>query len=242
MSGYILHQDSQRVVIATDTRESDANEKTGRMIQVYILTAEESPLDAVRDGSDSLICGDCPLRGKDPDNGFVGRTCYVRVIQGPLAVWRAWQRGAYPYLPRTRYADLFSGRAVRWGAYGDPAFIPLEVIRWVSFFAKRHTGYTHQWKHNPQLRAYLMASVDSEVEYYQAKAAGWRTFRVRAAGERLQAREISCPASAESGHKTQCVRCGLCDGARDNDCRKDISIVVHGVGRRNFVPLAILGG
>ena len=91
------------------------------------------------------------------------------------------------------------------------------------------------------MRPYLMASVDTEGEYLEAKASGWRTFRVRAHGERLQAREISCPASAESGHRTQCVRCGLCDGARDNDVRKDISIVVHGVGARNFVPLALVG-
>ena len=126
------------------------------------------------------------------------------------------------------------------GAYGDPVYVPAEVLRWVSFFADSWTGYTHQWRNAPQLRPYLMASVDSEAEYREAKAQGWRTFRVRAAGDRLQPREISCPASEESGRKTQCVRCGLCNGATDNDRRKDICIVVHGIGARNFVPLATL--
>ena len=134
MSGHILHTDQTRVIIATT--ESD-NRKTGNMIQIWILRKDVSPPDAVRSGLDSEICGDCKLRGS---NGWIGRTCYVNVAQGPNAVWRAYQAGRYEYLPQCRYADVFGGRAVRFGAYGDPVYIPLTIVRYICFFARRWTG------------------------------------------------------------------------------------------------------
>lgn len=236
MSGYILHEDSLRVVIATDGSE---NAKTGDMIQVWILPRNISPIEAVKTRQDDAICGDCKHRGS---NGFKDRSCYVNVIQGPNNVWRVYQRGSYPKLPISRYAEFFSGRAVRFGAYGDPVFIPLRKARAIVAVCKRHTGYTHQWKQAKfaPWREIIMASVDSIAEYESAKLASWRTFRVSTSMD-LQPREISCPASDEAGKKTQCVRCGLCNGARENDARKDITIMVHGVnGKRNFVALESL--
>jgi hypothetical protein len=53
----------------------------------------------------------------------------------------------------------------------------------------------------------------------------------------LLPREIPCPASEESGKRTTCAQCRLCSGARDNDVRKDIAIIVHGAGSNNFVSL-----
>jgi len=82
-----------------------------------------------------------------------------------------------------------------------------------------------------------MASVDSTEEYRMAKLAGWRTFRVRTNAESLMACEIACPASDEAGKKTTCERCGLCNGTRRNDARKDIAILVHGTGAAKFVQI-----
>jgi len=233
MSGFIIHDDAERVIVATD---GSKNAKTGDMIQIWILPRSESPISAVKNRTDDVICGDCKHRGI---NGFSDRSCYVNVVQGPNSVWRAYQRGSYPKLPVSRYAEFFGGRAVRFGAYGDPVYIPLKKARAIIAVCRRHTGYTHQWRQTKfaAWRELVMASVDSVAEYHAAKMAAWRTFRVTDDLATRDRQEISCPASDEAGHKTQCAKCGLCDGARVKDARKDILIKIHGVGKRNFVAL-----
>lgn len=229
MSGWTLSNSDGRIVVVTDGSD---NRKTGDMLQVWILAEGMSPVDLVRSGEDSLICGDCVHAGK-----FDERACYVNVAQGPNSVWNAYQRGRYPFLPVSRYADVFNGRMVRFGAYGDPAFIPLDVLRWVAWHSDGWTGYTHQWRVRPDLRPYLMASVDSKAEYWDAKWDGWRTFRVQQNGADWTTKnEILCPASDEMGRRTQCADCGLCNGVRYRpaDPRKDIAIRAHGVGRKRI--------
>lgn len=233
-SGYILNETDSVAVIAT---MESGNAKTGNMVQVWILNRTESPVDSVKHGTDANVCFDCVHRGSD---GFKGRSCYVNVAQGPNAVWRAYRAGKYPFLKPGEYTRVFTGRAVRFGAYGEPVLIPLRIVRTISRVAVGHTGYTHQWRRAEYqaYRAFLMASCDSVEDYATAKFHGWRTFRVRATADSpVLVHEISCPASAEAGHRTQCVRCKLCDGSRRADARKDIVIIAHGIGARNFVRL-----
>src|ERR1044072_949171 len=190
-TGYVLYSDPEYVVIATLESE---NVKTGNMIQIWILCESQSPVQAVKTGLDHAVCDDCKHRGTE---GFADRTCYVNVGQGPNAVYRAYRSGSYSHLPRCRYPEVFCGRKVRFGAYGDPVLIPLEIVRWIVFLCNGHSGYTHQWS-NPQFasyREYVMASVDSLAEYRAAKSLGWRTFRVRSTSESLGPNEITCPAS-----------------------------------------------
>jgi hypothetical protein len=206
------------------------------MIQVWILARHESPVSAVANGHDSIVCFDCKHRGE----GFKDRSCYVNVGQGPNSVWRAYQNGSYPKLARARYAEVFAHRAVRFGAYGEPVLIPIGIVRAIVALANGHTGYTHQWRKPEyrEYRKYVMASCDSMAEYAMAKRLGWRTFRVRTADSAVLAREISCPASDEMGKRTQCVRCKLCSGSHGTqDARKDIVIIVHGAQAKNFVAL-----
>lgn len=236
---YILHRDAQRVTVVTGIPSQgirrSLNAKTGDMLQVWIMAADVSPVAAVQTGAESLVCGNCRHAG-----AFGKRTCYVNVNRGPLSVWQAVQRGSYAFLPRSRYAEVFGGRSIRWGAYGDPCYVPLDVLGWASFFSAGWTGYTHQWAQYPELRGYLMASVDSERELADARSLGWRTFRVRAADESLGAREITCPASDEAGHRTTCAACKLCNGVRYvMDPRKDISILAHGANAHRFVQIGV---
>ena len=228
-SGYILAQDPDRVVIVTGCGRRSTNVKTGGMLQVWILAKAQNPLAAIKSGLDALVCGDCPHKGG---------ACYVRVHQAPLGIWRKRARGGYKYLPKYQYADVFSGRIVRWGAYGDPFYIPLDVIRWASFYADGHTGYTHQWRQASAsaLMPFLMASTDSEQERLQASRMGWRTFRVRATSAPLMPGEITCPASGEAGKRTTCANCQLCDGNTARGIRKDITILAHGMQARKFAP------
>ena len=77
-----------------------------------------------------------------------------------------------------------------------------------------------------------MASVDTESERAAATLLGWRTFRVTAQGEAIDALEILCPASEEAGKRTQCERCKLCSGL--SRPAKSIAIPSHGAGKGHF--------
>jgi len=231
-TGYVLHENPNYVVIATMETE---NPKTGNMVQIWILPAEMSPVDAVRSGNDDIVCFDCKHRGENGKN----RTCYVKVFQAPLAVWNAWKRGKYPTLDARDFKYTFAGRKIRFGAYGEPVLIPIDIMRAIAGVADGWTGYTHQWRHAEyrEYRALLMASCDSEGDRYTARYNGWRTFRVRTATDPLCKGEIACPASDEMGHRTTCERCNLCDGTYAMDCRKDIAIIVHGSSAKKFINI-----
>lgn len=222
------------IVIASGLKQS-TNRKTGSMLQTYILRRDVSPVDAIRTGADASICGDCPARGDvvampDGSASNNGRRCYVNVGQGPLSVWRAWQRGAVPSIAdASEIPGIGAGRMVRLGTYGDPAAVPADVWRALTMRAAGHTGYTHQWRKPiaAPLRSLCMASADSEADARDASASGWRYFRVAMPGDAPRViGEAICPASAEAGRKLTCDACGACSGA--NGRRGSIVIQAHG--------------
>jgi len=212
------------VAIVTGLQSASANDKTGGMLQTWILRADVAPTTAVRSGQDASVCGDCKHR---PANGGA---CYVTVFQAPLSVFKAYGRGVYPTVADAdALSALGADRKVRIGSYGDPAAVPAHVWHALISRAEMHTGYTHQWATgaHDDLRAIVMASADTAYERDMARAAGWRTFRVRSADEPLGEREAVCPASSEAGYKTNCATCGACNGAGTGR-RGSIAIVVHG--------------
>jgi hypothetical protein len=202
------------------------NPKTGPMVQAWILRDDRAPMQAVRDGADAAICGDCALRG----NAGRQRRCYVTPWLGPNQVYKALPTYQTPDWPAL--SALLVGRSVRLGAYGDPAALPFEVWRTVLARATGHVGYTHSWRVcDPRLKALVMASVDTSTEFHAAHLAGWRTFRVRRSDEALIAfrsrpLEFVCPASDESDHRTTCERCQLCRGT--SSPARSVAIMVHG--------------
>jgi hypothetical protein len=238
--GFELYQDTDRVVIAT--LHSD-NSKTGDMIQIWILAKAVKPSEALKNGLDYLICGDCKLRPHVTADGKTERPCYVD-MRGPNSVYKAWGNGRYSVLAESDYPVVFNGRATRFGAYGDPIHIPLSMVAAIAAASDDRTGYTHQWT-NPEYdgyKAFIMASVDNESEYQAAKSRGWRTFRCRTEDQPLIKGEIMCPASEEAGKRCQCIDCTLCDGQK-NDGRADITIFVHGSRKKHFKSeLISIGG
>jgi hypothetical protein len=88
-----------------------------------------------------------------------------------------------------------------------------------------HLGYTHAWRERPELAELCMASVHSLQERAEAKALGFRTYRI---GEGFPvAEEAWCPGSVEMGKKLQCVSCGVCDG-QARGLRGDVFVRPHG--------------
>jgi hypothetical protein len=214
------------VAILTGFRAS-RNEKTGPVLQTYILRSDVDPLEASRSGLDRSICGDCRHRS---------RSCYVVLMYGPLGVWKAYRAGSYLDATRwrARRRELADGRKVRLGTYGDPAAVPAAVWRDLLSNSSGWTGYSHQWRARSarSLRGLCMASVDTLAEGRAARADGWRTFRVRRAGSRALPNEVVCPASKEAGRRTDCARCGLCKGTSSG--ARSVVITVHGSRAGSF--------
>ena len=246
MSGYVVYEGPSLldgapiVMIATD---GSSNRKTGDMIQTWILRSDVKPMEAVKDGRDASICGDCRHRGELGK----GRSCYVTVHQAPNSVYAAYKRGSYGPFPGP---DLFVDRKIRLGAYGDPAAVPYEVLFNVLGRAAGWTGYTHAWRRaDPRLRNLCMASCDSVAEHLDAASRGWRVFRTRLPDERAAPRlhgEALCPASEEAGHKLTCETCMACSGAGLSGRRGHIVISAHGAAgivsnyKRNFGSIPII--
>ena len=187
------------------------NRKTGAMVQIYYLRTDINPQDAISQGLDFSICGDCPLSWAKAQKG--DDRCYVLPFQAPAQVFQQWKMGKYPLLdemkPKQRQAvmNIFNTVPIRLGAYGDPA-CDQETLQML--VEHKWTGYTHQWKLYPHLKQWLMASVDSVQDYYEAKQLGFRTYRHTRDAEMLE-NEIQCP---HDTHGVECISCLLCNGAR----------------------------
>lgn len=211
------------VGIITGLDTPSTNRKTGPMAQLWILDAGTEPHTAVKTGADESVCGDCPARGK---------WCYVTTFQGPLSIYRTWKRGGYSGYDPDRLRDV----VLRFGAYGDPAAIPIDIIQELGRQVRRFTGYTHAWKYcDSELRHYCMASVDSERDQREAVSRGWRTFRVATPDSPRQPGEAVCPASDEQGFKLNCYECGACDGRRRPSVKGNIVINIHGAKSKQFI-------
>ena len=236
------------VLLATyDTRadQSSANEKTGAMVQTWILRDDMSPLDALRVGADGAICGVCPH--KSIAAGGSG-ACYVNVGQAPRSIWHAYavtrERRVGTRAKDTEPYNLYAlrGRLIRFGSYGDPAAVPARVWRELHSVAAGVTGYTHQWREAPaEFAQWCMASADSAAEGVIARHRGYRNFIVRAAGTPKPRGAVVCPASAEAGKGTVCASCLQCGGVSSGR-RSDVTIIAHGSTARAYkaLPLTVL--
>lgn len=251
--GYVLFDGPSPVngspIVAIATMNT-TNRKTGDMVQVWILHRDVAPTAAIRSGEDAAICGACPLRGR----GGKERACYVVVAQAPTSVWKAYKRGAYIDATRwplcgdergTGVADLFEGRAVRLGAYGDPAMLPLALVQAIVSLSKGHTGYTHQWRDiAPEWAYLLMASADTLEDRREARARGWRSFALVPAGTPAtgHARAMECAATRERA-PLQCAECLACSGTRGRGTvAVDVVIAAHGGGARYLPNPGLLRG
>ncbi len=164
------------------------------------------------------ICGDC--------KHIHFKSCYVNLAHGPSQVFKAFHRNRYVSVDLINLKE-FDNRSVRFGAYGDPAAVPIEIWKNIARTAKGYTGYTHQWENcDPEFKNYVMASVDTEKEYIKAVMMEWRTFRVRLNQDKMD-NEFMCPASNEAGNHSNCEKCSTCSGLNGNS-KCNITINAHG--------------
>lgn len=236
--GASLIDGSPIAVIVTGLAGRSKNEKTGAMLQSWIIRTDMHPLVARDTGADVAICGVCPSRLLYDAKSA---PCYVDIAKAVGAIYGCLMRGNYGDVCRPHeIVACGRGRVVRVGSYGDPSAVPAYVWRLLLRDAAGRTGYTHQWAHPDahvadnagQLKDLIMASTDTIGQTLTAHAAGWRTFRIRAyESSPILPTESVCPASAEAGHKVSCFDCQFCKGAAGR-IKNSAVIVAHGRGAK----------
>lgn len=209
-----------------------ANRKTGDMWQLYILLQNVRPTDAIREGRDAAVCGDCIHRGIN------GNTCYTYGLTTMAANGMYDQHhagGSQAFTP-----DMVTGDTVRLGAYGDPAAVPYEVWEPIIAASAGHTGYTHQWRTCDQRFANIcQASCDTPEDMKLATARGWRTYTVMPVDTERVPGAVPCPSP-----RIKCESCLKCSGTALGR-KGNVWIAAHGTRAGKFtgrpLPLTVTG-
>ena len=229
--GYVLYRGpsvldgAPIIVIAT---MSTNNEKTGDMVQTWIMREDIAPHEATKTGDDVSVCGDCVHRPANQGS------CYVTVFQAPLAVWKAYHRGSYS-TDAEEFKARLRNRKLRIGAYGDGSAAPASVWLPLVEIADGHTGYTHQSEHvnfDPAMLQVTMVSADTESQAERLSKYGVRYFRTKRADDRILEGEVEC--LSDSVGKS-CADCLLCDGSGRGK-GKNVFITIHGSKAANYNP------
>ncbi len=185
-----------------------ANAKTGNIPNTTILVDDVKPTDAIKNGQDFAICGDCQLRRVDKTDKL---SCYVNCGFGPNAIHNAKNRGSIKDT-----LDINQIKVQRHCSYGDPASLSKELNYTILDLADKTLCYTHQWE-KPEfnyLKSFCMASVHSKSEAKRAQKLGFRTFRIlENENVKLMDNEKMC---FYYSHNVQCVKCQQCDGQQSN--------------------------
>lgn len=180
---------------------------------------------------DGKVCFDCPFA---VSNGAKLSACYThKVMQysGFLSSIRSIAK-RYPefeLIPQltdefaSQIVNRCEGFYVRFGSYGEPTLMPIDLVKSITAVAKSWTGYTHQWMTRLEYSEYFMASTHTPGQTLLAKQLGWISFHV---SKQPVDGLINCPASAEMGFRSNCSKCGLCSGTKGKG-RKSVFIIEH---------------
>jgi len=216
MTGMILHESNNIVIIITF---KSGNKKTGDMAQIWIMRSDINPVEAIKQNIDDIICFECIHR--------LNRTCYINPGQAPLKVYEAYKKGLYEPLNLERLSHELRYKTVRFGAYGEPVLIPIDIVKHIIKSSMSYTGYTQQWN-NPKYKQYrdiFMASIESNKQLKQTKKLGIRSYRVTNNQNDIKSNEIICPNVTKG---ITCNLCTLCDNQGKHKNAKSIVVPVHG--------------
>jgi hypothetical protein len=170
------------------------------------------------------VCFDCPFRAylKCYTHKYQQYSGFVSMLKSIAREFQNVQEIPSVHLLESKIVEMSAGRYIRFGTYGEPTLVPLDLVSDMVKASKSHTGYTHQWAKKPDYSVYFMASTHSEIQSNQAKNLGFRSF---IATDKPLVGAVVCPASKEAGFKSTCEKCGLCSGARKGT--KNIQILEH---------------
>ena len=177
-------------------------------------------------------------KGQDTIN--IERACYVIVSQAPTIIYKAYQRGLYREATPEQAAQYVRGRALRIGAYGDSAALPVGIVEPLADAADTVTNYTHSGCYDmsraKQLAQFTMLSADNLKQAERYWKTGARTFRVSSDWELVDGvrrvndisdGESQCPKTISK--RVTCETCGVCDGLK-RGIKNSIVAPSHGNG------------
>lgn len=224
---YIFRQnDIVNVLVCKDSK----NTKLGDHIIIGTYHFSIDQIENVDITQDEHNCMDCPF-SYNRNNGKSGG-CYTHKGRQRMGLNTMLKRlkklDIKPYC-HTGYKEFINKaknvKLVRFGIYGEPIFLPKDMIAELSKIGENWTGYTHQWNKDwaKPYSLYFMASVHSQFEAAIAKDMGYRSFMVTL--DEVNG-AVNCPASKEAGRKAVCATCGLCSGSEGKGS-KDIFILEH---------------
>ncbi len=177
---------------------------------------------------DSAVCFDCPFNSQGSKRCYTHKygsfKAFLGVLKAVKTMYKTWNE--IPTISDIP-AELLSeckGRYIRFGVYGETILLPLLWVSQLTAVCSSWTGYTHQWKKESvqPYSAYFTASTESKETTFLAMALGWRVFEVtKTTSDGL----VNCPASEESGYKTNCATCKRCRGNASK--AKSVYIIEH---------------
>lgn len=229
----IVWSDGNNVFVIRKGKTSNDKISDGsELVQTYTFSREQYDLATTSKGFgmkaffalDGSNCLDCPFSGNGGKGG-----CYTHKFNqyvGFLSMLRSIDASELTPLDdskRIAIVGMSISTYIRFGTYGEPSLIPIDLIKRMTNVSSSWTGYTHQWEKDwaKEYSDYFMAS-RHEVDY----ASGWRSFQAITSGQHFQSIAVGCPASKEGGYKSNCASCGLCSGLLGKG-KKDVKILVH---------------
>ena len=170
---------------------------------------------------DADVCFDCPY---SMGSGAELKGCYTHKMMqysGMVSQLRsiATKHKHWDDIPKlddmlhALVVAMCTDRYVRFGTYGEPVLIPIDLMRDMCTVAKSWTGYTHQWR-KPwayDYRQFFMASTHNLEQTELAETMGWQSFMDDSTHTKHTGM-VNCPASKEAGYKSTCSKCTLCSG------------------------------
>jgi len=183
---------------------------------------------------DAKSCLECPMSYTNNDNKSGG--CYTHGgmqrlgLNGMLKrLSRELKSNKLLSFDQDKYNKFLSKISkidislTRFGVYGEPILLDLDIVKTLSSLSSTWTGYSHSWhkKENLKYADYFMASTHSTFETSIANDMGWRVFNVGCIEQ-----AVGCPAAKENGRKSTCTQCSLCSGTQGKGT-KNIFILKH---------------
>lgn len=231
----VIWLDGQNIFVVRKGFTTNQKISNGKpLVQTYTFSVKQWQLASARKGFemkeffalDESNCLDCPYSG----NSGTGK-CYTHKFMqytGFLAMLRSIKADQVTPLTSQKRAAIIkmcTGSYVRFGTYGEPSLLSVDLVKQMAEASSTWTGYTHQYA-KPWAKdygQYFMASVHNQAEAVDARDKAYRSFIASQDGGELA---VSCPASKEAGFKSNCAACGLCSGILGKG-KKDVKILEH---------------
>jgi hypothetical protein len=238
MKNIVFRQDNALIVfrLGTTSNKKIASTKE-KIVQTYSFSREQYTLAMGKTSmkeffsKDGSVCMDCPFA---VSNGAKLSACYTHkmmqysgflsMLRGIAKVWGDFENlPEYNATIESLIHQMSVDRYVRFGTYGEPSLIPLDLVRHMTLRAKNWTGYTHQWMRKTEYAPYFMASTHNAIGEKIAREKGFRSF---VASKNVIEELVNCPASEEQGFRSNCSKCGLCSGTNGKG-NKSVVILEH---------------